>query len=275
MNSFKRAVLMGLGIAALAAAQDNAAQRVTVPFRDASAPRKLEVTLLMGSVTVRGYDGRDAVVEYTGRAVTPNRRGGTPPPGMHRIGGSGGLDITEDNNVVRVSNNAYFGSGSDLVIQVPVQTSVTVKTMTGGNLVVENISGDIEAQNMNGQVTVNNVSGSVVAHSMNGKVTASLNRVDPDKSMNFSTFNGEIDVTLPADTKAGLKMRADNGDIFTDFDVKMDSATPVVEDEKSKSKSNKVRRRVRVDSAVRGTINGGGPELQFTTYNGRILIHKK
>lgn len=29
------------------------------------------------------------------------------------------------------------------------------------------------------------------------------------------------------------------------------------------------------DGAVNGTINGGGPEMQFTTFNGRILIHKK
>jgi hypothetical protein len=26
---------------------------------------------------------------------------------------------------------------------------------------------------------------------------------------------------------------------------------------------------------VEGTINGGGTEIQFTTFNGRILIHKK
>jgi hypothetical protein len=24
-----------------------------------------------------------------------------------------------------------------------------------------------------------------------------------------------------------------------------------------------------------GSINGGGPEMQFVTYNGNILIHKK
>jgi DUF4097 and DUF4098 domain-containing protein YvlB len=146
--------------------------------------------------------------------------------------------------------------------------------MFGGNMTIENIAGDIEAENFNGQVTITNASGSVVAHSMNGRITVSLNRVLPDKSMSFSTFNGDVDVTLPADTKARFKMRTDNGDIFTDFDVKMEAnAAPVVEEEKDNK--GRPRRRVRVDGTQSGTINGGGPEMQFTTFNGRILIHKK
>ncbi len=66
----------------------------------------------------------------------------------------------------------------------------------------------------------------MVAHSTNGKIVASLSRLAAGKSMSFSTFNGDIDVTLPADSKATLKARADNGDIFTDFDVKLEPQQP-------------------------------------------------
>ena len=38
-------------------------------------------------------------------------------------------------------------------------------------------------------------------------------------------MNGEIDVTLPADIKANLKMKVDNGDMYTDFDVKLTNDT--------------------------------------------------
>jgi hypothetical protein len=282
MNMMNR-IVVGIGLAALAAAQLRAQegrQQITMPFRDPSMPRKLVVEGGTGSLTIRGYDGQDALIEYTGREIPgANTRGragrNEPPDGMHRIGGSRGLDITEESNTVKVNSQGIFGgTARDMVIQVPVQTSVNVKTMFGGSMTIENISGDIEAENFNGQVTINNASGSVVAHSMNGKITVSLNRVPPDKSMSFSTFNGDVDVTLPADTKARFKMRTDFGDIFTDFDVKMEAnAAPVVEE--SKDKSGKSRRRVRVDGTQSGTINGGGPEMQFTTFNGRILIHKK
>jgi hypothetical protein len=279
-----RRLLIGLGFVALAVAQLRAQegrQQITMPFRDASMPRKLVVEGGTGSLTIRAYDGQDAVIEYTGREIPgANNRGNRagrnePPDGMHRIGGSRGLDITEESNTVRVNSQGIFGGQArDMVIQVPAQTSVNVKSMFGGSMNIENIAGDIEAENFNGQVTITNASGSVVAHSMNGKITVSLNRVSPDKSMSFSTFNGDVDVTLPADTKARFKMRTDFGDIFTDFDVKMDSnAPPVVEEQKDNK--GRPRRRVRVDGTQTGTINGGGPEMQFTTFNGRILIHKK
>jgi DUF4097 and DUF4098 domain-containing protein YvlB len=141
---------------------------------------------------------------------------------MHRIGGVRGLDVTEMDNVIRVNSNSFFNGAMDLVIQVPVDTSVKVNTFAGGAITVDNIAGEIEATNMAGPVTITNASGSVVAHSMTGKVTVALNKVLPDKSMSFSTMNGDIDVTLPADTKARFKMRTDNGDIYTDFDVTME-----------------------------------------------------
>ena len=107
---------------------------------------------------------------------------------------------------------------------------------------------------------------------MNGKVLVSLNNVTPDKAMSFSTMNGDIDVTLPADIKANVKMKTDHGDMFTDFDIKLDRhPTSAVEDNRKKGG----RYRVRFDRGTNGTINGGGPEIQFTTFNGNILIHKK
>ena len=126
---------------------------------------------------------------------------------------------------------------------------------------------------MNGPVDDHERSGSVVANSMNGKMTVSLNHVTPNKTMSFSTMNGTIDVTLPADVKANLKMKTDNGDIYTDFDVKLDAVAC----------RRQWKTAARAAAGIvcgwtrrcTGRINGGGPEMQFTTFNGNILIHKK
>ncbi len=261
---------------AASAAFPQETQKATVAFSDASRPRKLVVETMFGSVTVRGYNGQEAIVETTGRTGirAPGRKETEPPAGMHRIGGnSSGLEVTEENNTIKVSGGPFPFGHADVVIQVPTQTSVSVGTFTGGSVTIENISGEIEANNMNGQVNITNVSGSVVAHSMNGKIVASINSVTPDKPMSFSTMNGEIDVTLPSSVKANLKLKTDHGEIFTDFDIKLDSTAqpPQVEDNRKKGG----RYRVQFDRGTSGTINGGGPEIQFTTFNGNILIHKK
>ncbi len=283
-ENYVKIIWMTLGLVTLAMGQDTAPQRITMPFRDATAPRKLMVEGLIGGVTVKGYDGKDATIDYTGRgSVFGNGRSAAPPPaGMRRIGPTNAeLNVTEENNVITV-HGGLFGR-TDLTILVPRETSVTVNAFAGGAIVIDNISGEIEASNMAGPVTITNASGSVVAHSFSGKITASLNKVTPDKSMSFSTFNGDIEVTLPADAKARLKLKSNHGDVFTDtdFDVKLEPpSNAVVENQvKVKGKDGKTKTKIvrhqRAGGAFYGTINGGGPEFQFTTFNGRILIHKK
>ena len=159
----KRFLMLGVALGALLVGQDTG-DRVTVPFRDPAKPRTLNVELINGGVTVRGYDGKDAIIEANPRnGERRNRiRSRDVPPGMHRIdNGSGGLDIVEDNNVIRVKGGI---SGSvDVVIQVPNQTSLNLKTLNGGKILVENIAGEIEAENLNGAIEITNASGAVVA----------------------------------------------------------------------------------------------------------------
>jgi hypothetical protein len=252
----------------LALAAQDSGDRVTVPFRDASGAKTLKVTLQNGSVTVKGYDGKDALIETSGHS---SRRPSRVPEGMHRIDNmSMGLDVTEENNVITVIGNESSGH---LTIQVPVQTSLVLRSVNGGAITVENISGSIDANHTNGGISITNVSGSVLANTTNGKVTVSLNKVSGDKAMSFTSFNGTVDVTLPADVKANVMMKTNNGEIWSDFDIKLSASgkPPVVEDSRSKNGKYKVR----IDRAMYGSINGGGPEMQFVTYNGNILIHKK
>lgn len=91
--------------------------------------------------------------------------------------------------------------------------------------------------------------------------------------MSFSTMNGDVDVTLPGDTKARVKMKSDNGDIYSDFEVKVEAnpSNPNVSDTHGKDG----RFHVQFDKVTYGSINGGGPEMQFTTFNGKIYLRKK
>ena len=125
--------------ASLALAAQDSGDKVTVPFRDPSGAKTLKVTLQNGSVTVKGYDGKDALIETSGRMSTRSRRPSSVPEGMHRIDNmSMGLDVTEENNVISVVGN---DSSGHVTIQVPVQTSLVLRSVNGGAITVENISG--------------------------------------------------------------------------------------------------------------------------------------
>jgi Putative adhesin len=266
-----RTSVLILALVAIAAAQD----KVTVPLSSPGQPVTLKARLISGSITVTAGTGPQVVIESEAGAKDSQNAvpGRDVPPGMHRIDSGGhGFNAEEDHNVVTVISD-FGGQSVNLKIQVPVNTSVELKTVNGGHIDVTGISGDLDVENVNGPVTLKNVSGSVSAHTVNGSLTVGLDKVTPDKPMSFSSLNGKVDVTLPADTKARLRLKTTNGSIYSDFDVKTepDNSKPVVED--GRGQGGKYR--IRTDRGVYGSINGGGPEYSFQTMNGTILIHKK
>jgi hypothetical protein len=258
---------------ALMPAQES--ERVVVPARNTTRPRLVNVSTMNGGITVKTYEGRDVIVEAKGTSGSSRRRGGetATADGLKRLElpGRSGLEVDEDENEINV-RIPHSGSG-EITLTVPVNTSLKLKVVNGGSIVVDGVNGEVDANDLNGAIHLTNISGSVIAHSLNGAVTVSMNRVDVGKPLSFSTLNGSIDVTLPTDLKANLKLRADNGDIYSDFDIKFDagSSKPITEN----SANNNGRLRVRFDKTIYGTLNGGGPEVSFITSNGRISIRKK
>jgi hypothetical protein len=251
-------------------------QKATVPLDDPARPVRIRAHLMLGGITVRGGSVKDVTVEarsHDGEDARERERRPAESRGMKRLNlpGNAGLDITEQDNTVDIKTSS-FNRPVDLVITAPRRSSLQLKCMNNGDIEVEGVEGDIEANNLNGRVTLKNVSGTVNAHSLNGEVIAVLDSVDPSKPLSFSTMNGDIDVTLPSNPKANVRMKTDHGEIYSDFEVKFEPGARV---EVSDSQRKNGHYRLRFDRTLRGTINGGGPEYQFTTFNGQIYLRKK
>ena len=232
----------------------------------------LKVDILSGSIHVQGYAGKDVVVEIKeGADRGGERESAAAPAGMRRLStGGGDIRAEELDNIMKI-HVGHSRRPTSLFIQAPANCSLNIKTLNDGNVVIEGIQGEIEANNLNGPVTLTRVGGTVVAHSLNGKVLVSMDRVDAGKPMSFSTLNGDIDVTLPADIKATVKMKSDHGEMMSDFEI---TAAPSAQVEKGQ-RDSKGMYKVSVSRALNGTINGGGQPLQFTTMNGTIYIRRK
>lgn len=265
-----------IGILCLCAGVGFAQEKVSVPLSDPARPATIRVNLLLGGIVVHGGSTKDVVVETRPRSEGRSDEEPVPPDaaGMHRLdlGRNAGLDIVEENNVVNIKTTSW-ARHADLVITVPYHSSLQVKTLTNGEIYVEQVDGEIDADALNGKITLKNVSGSVLAHALNGAIRVTMDHVDPSKPMSFSTLNGEIDVTLPANIRANVRMKTDNGEIYSDFDVKLDPGSRVVTGDSGEPHNR--GHHIRVDQTLRGTINGGGPEYQFTSFNGQIFIRKK
>lgn len=262
-------VILGLFIGTSTFGQSGSTEQLTVPLSSPGKPYTLKVHLVTGSIKVVGYDGKDIVISVTPRGGDEGRSR-PDESGMKRISASGGYEVTakEADNTVTV-NTGNPNRALDLELKIPQDVKLKVGTVNDGDVVVENVRGEVEVNNVNDQITLKNISGSVVANTVNGDVTVTFSSVDPKAPMAFSTLNGDVRVTLPADTKANLKVKSDNGDVFSDFDIDID---------KTPSKIDKVTEpgmyKIKKDDWVYGKINGGGPEMMMKNMMGDIYVKK-
>jgi DUF4097 and DUF4098 domain-containing protein YvlB len=248
------------------------AQKIPIPLSDPNRPAFLKVGLLSGSIHVKGGAAKEVVIEATKAKDDEEEEHGKKSSGMKLIPNTSlGLSAEEENNTVTVSTGLRGNSHTvDLVIQVPTACSMKLSTINDGDIVVDNVTGDLEINNTNGSISLQHISGSAVAKTINGEVRAVFTEVNPEKAMSFSSLNGDIDVTLPPSVKASVQLKSDQGDIYSDFVVHMENSPAKVE----KNEQGKGKYRVTVEKTMRGTINGGGQEIQFTNFNGDIYIRK-
>lgn len=252
-------------------AQTKGTQELVVPLSDPGKPVTLHCSLMSGSIKVTGYDGKDVQITVS-LDTTKDEDDDDDSQGMKRIGTSGGIDIRaeEHDNNVQIHTGGLENKITGISIKVPQNTSrVEVSTVNNGKVEVTNVSGKVEIGDVNGEIIAKGISGSVVANTVNGDIVVVFKSVDPKAAMAFSTLNGKIDLTLPADTKANLKLKSDKGEIFSDFDVAVDKATPKVI-----TKNEEHYHEIRIDDWVHGTINGGGPEIMMQSTFGKLYIRK-
>jgi hypothetical protein len=268
-------VIAGLliGIAPAVIGQEPAADRVAVPLSDPSRPALIDVSLVQGSITVRGTNRKDVSVVARPEADRPSRRYDADATGLRRIPQSAGFRISEEGNRIKVSSDSPNRSIS-FEIEAPARANLKLHTVNGGEIVVDNIDGDIEVSNVNGGITLTNVAGSVTAGTTNGSVRATMMRVTAERPMAFTSLNGTVDVTLPPTTKANLRLRSDNGDVYSDFDVQLAPSAPLIQENRQESRGTNGRYRISRNRSIVGAINGGGPEFELRTFNSNVYVRR-
>jgi hypothetical protein len=266
-----------------AAAQNDG--RIAIPLTDPARPVKLEVTLFNGSINVQAYDGNEILISTSeddddewewewdfedDDEDEDDDEARSDRAGLRRIPNTAiGVTAEENENTVSVGVD-WGGRGVDLAISVPRQTSVTARTVNGDEIRLEGLLGDHELNNQNGDVIGIDLSGSAVVTSHNGDIDMSFMQLTPGKTMSFVSFNGDIEVAFPPAIAADFRVNPGRGDVYTDFDVQLQPQSEIVE-----GASERGRKQIRLEREMRLVVGGGGPAIQFKTFNGDVVIRRR
>lgn len=260
------AVLMIVMATGIVIAQESG--ELLIPLSSPGQKAKLDVDVKRGSITITGTSRNDVLVKYQAREHKEKTKDNKD--GLTRIS-SGAIDLEaeESNNTVFVRSESY-SKGLDLTIEVPQNIDLAIQSYNNGDVVINTIIGDLEIENYNGSISAEGIGGSANASTYNGDITVEFTKVTPSVPMSFNTYNGDVDISLPATVKASLKLKSTRGEVYTGFDVSMSKSAPV-----KKTDSDSGTYKVYLDNWVKGEINGGGPEFTMKNYNGDIYIRKK
>jgi hypothetical protein len=275
-----------------AKAQEPAAERAVVSFSNPAKPGTLEVGLHGGSITVRGYEGKEVIIEARWREklltrketevavmveeekdeeeIAREKAQAAKAKGMKALQvESTGLIVEEEENVINVE--VELGKRSvDLTIRVPYSTILKLSNSEGA-ITVEKVDGEIDVNSSEGPIILTGVAGPILADCSDGEIKAVFSKANPGKPMSLSAMDGDIDITLPADVKASLRIKAEEGKVFTDFDTQL---TPSYQKKEEDERKGGGRYRVAFERTSLALINGGGVEIKLNAYEGNIYIRK-
>jgi len=228
-----------------------------------SKDSRVIITMYNSGVKIVGHNSDEVVIEAAAYEAPPERARGLKPLYNQAEDNTGfGLAVTKENNTLRISKASR--QDGQYTIRVPKNAAIVYEetNWTGDDITVADMNGEIELKLNNGSATLTNVSGPVIANTTAGDIQVKFAGLNQTKPSAISSVAGAVDIALPANTKADFKLKTVQGEIYSDFDLKMAQDT----------KSN--LRKVAGGDTVEGTTNGGGVEISLYTITGDMFIRK-
>ncbi|KAA9339221.1 hypothetical protein F0P96_00920 [Hymenobacter busanensis] len=244
-----------------------------------------------GSVTVQGYSGKTVQVEITKTIKAPSAellaQGQKDAlPGFDQHGDSvlvyvAGPQDSRPNRDNRRSGTRFednwrnserprYSYQFDFTVKVPAGMEVRVSTVNGGKVLVEDVTGPLQARNVNGSVSVKNAQQATLAHTVNGDVDVSYT-VAPTKAASYHTINGNITVSYPSNVSGDLYFKSMHGEMFTDFPKAEVLPARVSTNQQREGQGTKYK--LSKETAVR--LGKGGMDFRFETINGNVTIKQQ
>lgn len=266
LNQLSKIILISLIFATNSFSQ-GLDETIKVPLTNPNERVYLKISWnIEGNVTVIGTDAKEVEVNIVASDEGNSRsRSSRNRRGLKRLNvGGNKTSISENNNTVEI-RNSFGNSEGNVIVKIPKNSDVYIRTMDDGDIKVSNVSGEIDVSNLNGDHTVlENVSGTVIANTLNGDLMVSMLQVNQDTPHSFRAMNGEIEVSLPANLKATFIIQNTMGEVLTDFDLVL----------KNDWNKKETKRGFEYSKNSKAELNGGGVEMTFFNFNDDIIIIK-
>lgn len=172
------------------------------------------------------------------------------------------------NMVINLEEIAYTYQ-VDLTLRVPANLNLVISTVSNGEVMVNNVIGDIKANHVNGPVTLKGVAGKAEASTVNGRIDVYFKQ-NPTADSRFKTINGNVNVYYAPKFNATVAFKTMNGQFYTDLTEVEITPVRVIKNSENKGDGTTYK----IDKSNGYKVGTGGPALSFETLNGNIYLKK-
>ncbi|MEM6769077.1 MAG: hypothetical protein AAF597_00720 [Bacteroidota bacterium] len=228
-----------------------------------------------------GYDGKDLKI---GRQSGHDQRVDERSKGLRKISAGGMQDNTGFGLNAQVRNGevvvSQVGRGDGIIqVQVPNSSIVRVEQSThkGGDLMVSNFKGELDVSMHYHQVKLTNAYGPLSVNTIYGGITATFSDGPPTKDIRLHSTYKDVDITLPRNTKANLRLYTGYGDMYTDFDVEVMASEQLsagAENGEAGKDPDDCNCKDDGNDGLNGKINGGGKLISLTASYKNIYLRQ-
>lgn len=170
-----------------------------------------------------------------------------------------GFSIKKEDGILIVKDLKSHIHRRGIKISLPKNININIRGGNLGSVFVNGFSSEVEAKTNVGKIIMNNVTGPITANGNVGLININFSKVSQISPITITSSVSEIDVSLPANTKASLDMKT-HGTVYTNFDLK---APPKKGLKNISSKK------------IIGDINNGGVKIKLKSSMGNIYLRKK
>lgn len=233
--------------------------------------KRVVIENLLGELTFEGYEGTEIIVEVDNFEAPPKRA-----DGLKAIYGGGednsgiGLGFNEVDGSIEITGASKQSEDAKYTFKIPNSMSLKVNYSSPfveyDKVSFKNFTNEIEVRTLDADIDLLNVTGPITVATIDGTTKVVFGTVNQESPISISSIDGEIDVTLPANTPANLHFGTIDGEIYTDFDVDFTK------------KAKEGRRSISYiggHNSSKGTINNGGVVIKLSNIDGIIYLRKK
>ncbi len=174
-----------------------------------------------------------------------------------------GLSVIQTDKYVEISAASKQSHDAEYIFYIPENFNIDIIQNSyrhSEDIVLKNITTELNIKTQTSDVMLDNVTGPVVISTLSGDIEVKFSTVSQKSPMSIKSVSGDLDITMPENTKANLDIGTISGDVYTDFEIKI---------------GKKGDMRQIGGSEFKYKLNGGGVVLDLSSVSGDVYLRKK